>query len=129
MSHRRHRRQRGGGPPPIFLLPVALIMGLIVLAVVFGGVVSVLGGLAVTGLVCFAPLVLIGLVIAAILKDQQQKVDAPASTDAWMAPKQSTKTTGTTANSAPVRAAPLAARLPVQPLDPSPEKGGRPADE
>ena len=73
MSHRRHRRQRGGGPPPIFLLPVALILGLIVLAVVFGGVVSVLGGLAMTGLVCFAPLVLIGLVIAAILKDQQQK--------------------------------------------------------
>ena len=104
-------------------------MGLIVLAVVFGGVVSVLGGLAVTGLVCFAPLVLIGVVVAAILKDQQQKVDAPASTDAWTAPKQSTKTTGTTASSAPVRAAPLAARPPVQPLDPSPEKGGRPADE
>ncbi len=60
MSHRRHRRRRGGGPPPIFLLPVALILGLIVLVVVFGGVVSVLGGLAVTGLVCFAPLVLIG---------------------------------------------------------------------
>jgi len=119
----------GGGPPPIFLLPVALIMGLLVLAVVFGGVVSVLGGLAVTGLVCFAPLVLIGVVVAAILKDQQQKVDAPASTDAWTAPKQSTKTTGTTANSAPVRARPLAARPPVQPLDPSPEKGGRPADE
>ncbi|MCU0502223.1 MAG: hypothetical protein MUC51_10745 [Anaerolineae bacterium] len=135
MSHRRHRRQRGG-PPPIFMLPVALILGLIVLVVVFGGVVSVLGGLAMTGLVCFAPLVLIGLVIAAILKDQQQKAGSSASTDAWTQPRQATKTPGATTDSAPTGAAPAfpsaertAARPPVQPLDPSPEKGARPADE
>jgi hypothetical protein len=60
------------------LLPVALIIGLFVLISVFGGVVSVLGGLAMTGLVCFAPLVIIGVIIAAILKDQQQKAGASA---------------------------------------------------
>ena len=96
---------------------------------------SVLGGLAVTGLVCFAPLVLIGVVIAAILKDQQQKVGSSASTDAWTQPRQATKTPGATADSAPAGAAPALASAggpcapPVQPLDPSPEKGGRPADE
>jgi hypothetical protein len=136
VSHRRHRRQRGGGPPPIFMLPVALILGLFVLVAVVGGVVSVLGGLAVTGLACFAPLVLIGVVIAAILKDQQQKAGSSASTDAWTQPRQATKTPGATADSAPAGAAPAlssagrsAARPPVQPLDPSPEKGARPADE
>ena len=136
MSHRRHRRQRGGGPPPIFLLPVALIMGLIVLAVVFGGVVSVLGGLAMTGLVCFAPLVLIGVVVAAILKDQQQKAGSPASTGAWTQPRQATKTPAATADSAAPAlpavapsAGRTAARPPVQPLDPSPDKGARPAGE
>ena len=132
MSHRRHRRRGGGGPPPIFLLPVALIMGLIVLAVVFGGVVSVLGGLAMTGLVCFAPLVIIGVVIAAILKDQQQKAGSQASTGAWTQPRQTTKTPGATADStAPAlpAAAQTAARPPVQPLDQYPEKGARPAGE
>jgi hypothetical protein len=83
----------------------------------------------VTGLVCFAPLVLIGLVIAAILKDQQQKVGSSTPTDAWTQPRQAANTPGATADSAPVRGTPLAARPPVQPLDPSPEKGGRPADE
>ncbi len=118
------------------MLPVALILGLFVLVAVVGGVVSVLGGLAVTGLVCFAPLVLIGVVIAAILKDQQQKVGSSTPTDAWTQPRQATKTPGATVDSASAGAAPAlasagrtAARPPVQPLDPSPEKGSRPADE
>ena len=136
MSHRRHRRRRGGGLPPIFLLPVALIIGLIVLAVVFGGVVSVLGGLAMTGLVCFAPLVLIGVVIAAILKDQQQKAGSSTATDAWTQPRQTAKTPGATANSASESATPAlptaartAAPPPVQPLDQYPDKGGQPAGD
>jgi hypothetical protein len=136
VSHRRHRRRGGGGPPPIFLLPVALIMGLIVLAVVFGGVVSVLGGLAMTGLACFAPLVIIGVVIAAILKDQQQKAGSPASTGVWTQPRQATKTPGATADSAAPAlpavapsAGRTAARPPVQPLDQYPDKGTRPAGD
>jgi hypothetical protein len=132
VSHRRHRRHGGGGPPPIFLLPVALILGLIVLAVVLGGVVSLLGGLAMTGLVCFAPLLIIGVVVAAILQDQQQKAGSSASTGAWTQPRQTTKEPGTAADSAasaPSAAARIAARPPVQPLDQYPDKGGRPAGD
>jgi hypothetical protein len=118
------------------LLPVALIMGLIVLAVVFGGVVSVLGGLAMTGLVCFAPLVIIGVVIAAILKDQQQKTGSPAATGACTQPRQTAKTPGATANSASESATPAlptaartAAPPPVQPLNQYPDKGSQPAGD
>jgi hypothetical protein len=132
---RRHRRHGRGGPPPLFMLPVAMLIGLIVLVVVFGGLVSVLGGLAMTGLVCFAPLVVIGLVIAAILKNQQ-KAGSSASTGAWAQPGSTTKTPGTAANSAPTGAAPIlpatarnATRPPVQPLDQYPDKGGAPAGD
>jgi hypothetical protein len=80
--------------------------------------------------------VIIGVVIAAILKDQQQKAGSAASTGAWPQPRQTMKTPGTAAESAPDRAtltppatARTAARPPVQPLDPYPDKGGRSAGD
>jgi hypothetical protein len=133
VSRRRHRRHSGGGPPPIFLLPVALILGLIVLVAVFGGVVSLLGGLAVTGLACFAPLVLIGVIIAAVLKDQQQKAGSSTSTGAWAQPQQTTKTAAGSASGSAGTLLPettrAEARPPVQPLDQYPDKGSPPAGD
>jgi hypothetical protein len=119
------------------MLPVALILGLIVLVVVFGGVVSLLGGLAMTGLLCFAPLLIIGLAIAAIARSEEQKAGASASTGAWTRPQQAATARSTTlAADAPAGAAPalptaasVSARPLVQPLDPYPDKNARPADE